>query len=201
MENITRKMVNKIVWSSVKKIIGQSAFADMLSLILPMADTKSPIICTKRDGTISMSTGVKYVLIMVKLNKNKLSKFIEFRVPRQTVSLRCQKWRKKFGYVLEGFRWIFLYFTRKTQQRKTMMKWICVLFCSLSNQMFVCIHWLSVIFDEIIYEMFVSIVSVIIRWWINFFSPFQQQSGEQHTNATDDSSRCDTIHCFFFISH
>lgn len=70
-------MVNKIVCNSVKWI-GQNAVAVTVSLILPMVCTSSFKMCTKFCGTISRSTGAKYVLIVVKLNKNKLSKFIDF---------------------------------------------------------------------------------------------------------------------------
>lgn len=63
---MTRKMVNRMVCNSVKWI-GQNAFAVTVSLILPMACTKSATKSVKLGGTISKSTGMKYVLIVEKL--------------------------------------------------------------------------------------------------------------------------------------
>lgn len=81
IENITKNIVNKIVCNSVKWI-GLNACADTVPLILPIVCTKSATIWAKFCGTMSTSTGLKYELIVVKLNKNKLSKCIWLRIFR-----------------------------------------------------------------------------------------------------------------------
>lgn len=70
-------MVNRMVCNSVK-CTGQNVLDDTVLLKLPMAFTQSLTKREKSSGTISMSTGVKYALIVVKLNRNISSKFIGF---------------------------------------------------------------------------------------------------------------------------
>lgn len=82
-------MVNKIVCNSVK-CIGHNVFDDTVLLNWPMAFTHSDANRRKFSGIISISTGVKYALIVVKLNKNISSKFIDcelYSTPHTSIGL------------------------------------------------------------------------------------------------------------------
>lgn len=125
-------MLNKMICNSVKWI-GQNAFAVTVSLILPIVYKNSFKMCTKFCGTISRSTGAKYELIVVKLNRNNVSKFIDFAGLASMMKLDPFVFTSLFsaGTIVSSSFFFFTVFVSEMHKMRSLFR---TLFLSLSQE-------------------------------------------------------------------
>lgn len=130
------------------KWIGQNAFAVTVSLILRIVCRNSLKILTKFCGTISRSIGAKYVLIVVKLNKNNVSKFIDLAGFASMMKCCCCFMRLSFclSYSLFFLLHLIYVFVSKMHKMRSLSRTLSLFLSRLKFQQLKSITMYSLLF-------------------------------------------------------